>query len=79
MVGAMVTDVSARRDGVEKAIPPGTTPDAFTLTAGTQSFEAGGSTADKLFGRVQQLEGSANYGGNIELKIIRLSGPPALK
>ena len=40
MVGAMVTDVSARRDGVEKAIPPGTTPDAFTLTAGTQSFEA---------------------------------------
>jgi|GEM_PF-2397419 len=66
VLDALVRDARARMGQIQSLFPAGTTPEAFAFTVGNLSFEAGGDLADRLFRRVQQLAGSANYGGNIE-------------
>lgn len=63
-------DISSRLQQVNSQLPFGTAPDTFVLAVGTQKMEVSGDRADELFGRIHQLESSANYGGNIE------SSPP---
>ena len=66
MLQDWVNDARARAAQIVSSIPAATSPGAFTLTVGNQSFELGGDLADKVYRRAQQMEGSANYGGNIE-------------
>jgi hypothetical protein len=55
---------------ITSLLPQGTGGTTFVLPVGTRTIELGEQRANELFDRVQQLEGSGNYGGNIE------SAPP---
>ena len=69
-VDALLADARARAAQIRTAMPSGSAAGSVRLTVGTRSFEVADATADKLSLRVHQLEGSANYGGNLE------SAPP---
>ena len=61
-----VTAARRRSTAVVQALPAGTVSGAFQAHAGGHTVELAGDLADQVLVRVQQLESSANYGGNIE-------------
>ena len=67
---AQLDDARNRVGHLEGAFPVGAGGAAVTLSSGGTSFEVPGDTARDLFLRAEQLQDSANYGGNIE------SSPP---
>jgi hypothetical protein len=70
MLEDWTADARANARAIVAGMPPGSSPGSFSIAAGSATVELGGELADRVFARVQQLEGSGNYGGNIE------SAPP---
>lgn len=63
-------DIAARVQQIISLFPSGGSGGTFVLPSGTQRIEVDADRADELYGRISQMESSANYGGNIE------SSPP---